>query len=334
MSVGSAKDPIAAVMGMMGTAPTCATCFMGCASKTGAEQQACAMACAAGGRRQSQRAPDAEYRIGKGDACDDESATKVYDLRPIDALPDQDTVREAAAVFNTAAKDGVSGRILFRQPNMSSPTSITVVLSTASNATRKMQTYHVHIKPVLDASFYGGACSAAAVGGHYNPAFVAGACNPTDMSTCEVGDLAGKHGDIATVNGAFSQLYDDAQIQLSGPQRAQFSEPTHHPGAATFDLQTAHSIRTVCFCFRVVACPRFLTVPRSFVLLCPTRVALSAVPLLSTTPQGLGGSVRPSTKFEPELRRGHGSKVWSRPQRLLVVLLRLASTHNHARWAT
>ena len=45
MSVVTAKDTTSAVIGMMGIAPTCGSCFMGCATKTGAEQQACAMAC-------------------------------------------------------------------------------------------------------------------------------------------------------------------------------------------------------------------------------------------------------------------------------------------------
>ena len=45
MTVVTAKDTTSAVIGMMGIAPTCGSCFMGCATKTGAEQQACAMAC-------------------------------------------------------------------------------------------------------------------------------------------------------------------------------------------------------------------------------------------------------------------------------------------------
>ena len=48
MSVVTAADPTSAVMGMMGSAPACANCFMGCASKTGAEKTACGMACGGG----------------------------------------------------------------------------------------------------------------------------------------------------------------------------------------------------------------------------------------------------------------------------------------------
>ena len=45
MSVVTAKDATSAVIGLLGTAPTCGSCFMGCASKQGAEKTACGMAC-------------------------------------------------------------------------------------------------------------------------------------------------------------------------------------------------------------------------------------------------------------------------------------------------
>jgi hypothetical protein len=45
MSVATAADPTPAVIGMMGSAPACANCFMGCASKTGEEKTACGKAC-------------------------------------------------------------------------------------------------------------------------------------------------------------------------------------------------------------------------------------------------------------------------------------------------
>ena len=45
MSVATAADPTPVVMGMMGSAPACATCFIGCVTKTGAEKAACGMAC-------------------------------------------------------------------------------------------------------------------------------------------------------------------------------------------------------------------------------------------------------------------------------------------------
>jgi hypothetical protein len=49
MSVATATDPTSEVLGMMGSAPECAACFMGCASKTGAEQTACGSACGPAG---------------------------------------------------------------------------------------------------------------------------------------------------------------------------------------------------------------------------------------------------------------------------------------------
>ena len=45
MSVATAADPTPVVIGMMGSAPACANCFMGCASKTGADKAACGSAC-------------------------------------------------------------------------------------------------------------------------------------------------------------------------------------------------------------------------------------------------------------------------------------------------
>jgi Leucine-rich repeat (LRR) protein len=47
MSVVIAKDAVSAVMELMGIAPICGSCFMGCSLKQDAEKQACAMACAA-----------------------------------------------------------------------------------------------------------------------------------------------------------------------------------------------------------------------------------------------------------------------------------------------
>ena len=49
MGVGSAPDKTAAVMALMGSNAPCGGCIMGCATKAGAEQTSCAMACAAGG---------------------------------------------------------------------------------------------------------------------------------------------------------------------------------------------------------------------------------------------------------------------------------------------
>ena len=45
MSVATAADPTPVVIGMMGSAPACANCFMGCAIKTGEEKTACGSAC-------------------------------------------------------------------------------------------------------------------------------------------------------------------------------------------------------------------------------------------------------------------------------------------------
>jgi hypothetical protein len=45
MEVFTAENAVAVVMGMMGTFPACANCFLWCASRTGEERRACSTAC-------------------------------------------------------------------------------------------------------------------------------------------------------------------------------------------------------------------------------------------------------------------------------------------------
>ena len=75
MSIIQAKDATVAVMGMMGTAPVCATCFIPCGSKQGAEQQACALACG-----------EAPQPPG-GKPCKDTSAAMVKGLSGMSVAP-------------------------------------------------------------------------------------------------------------------------------------------------------------------------------------------------------------------------------------------------------
>jgi thrombospondin motif-containing protein 9 len=94
-------------------------------------------------------------------------------------------------------------------------TTVHVSLYGASGSGRNYGQYHVHELPV-DPSNPNGACSAQAVGGHFNPYNVpVGMCNLDDPSTCEVGDLSGKHGVFPA--STVEMLYIDTNLPLSGP---------------------------------------------------------------------------------------------------------------------
>ena len=73
--------------------------------------------------------------------------------------------------------------------------------------------YHVHVKPVTD-----GNCTST--GGHLDPANVGVAkpCDPNNLTTCQTGDLAGKHGNfMGTEDGVVPfTTYIDTQLSFSG----------------------------------------------------------------------------------------------------------------------
>ena len=74
--------------------------------------------------------------------------------------------------------------------------------------------YHVHTY-AIDRMNPFGPCSPQAVGGHYNPNNAAyGVCNPSDVTTCEVGDLSGKHGHLTGMQ--YRASYTDSFLPLSG----------------------------------------------------------------------------------------------------------------------
>ncbi|KAI8320703.1 Cu,Zn superoxide dismutase-like protein [Martensiomyces pterosporus] len=77
--------------------------------------------------------------------------------------------------------------------------------------------YHIHVNPVPA----DGNCTAT--GGHLDPAKVMSAdkpysCDPKNpATTCELGDLAGRHGNITIgANGEFSANYTDSLLSFSG----------------------------------------------------------------------------------------------------------------------
>ncbi|KAJ1962042.1 Superoxide dismutase [Dipsacomyces acuminosporus] len=78
--------------------------------------------------------------------------------------------------------------------------------------------YHIHVGPVPK----DGNCTATL--GHFDPAHVntdpkTYHCDPKAMeTTCELGDLAGRHGNItASAGGTFGAYYSDPLLALDGP---------------------------------------------------------------------------------------------------------------------
>ncbi|KAF9902187.1 hypothetical protein EC991_005200 [Linnemannia zychae] len=74
--------------------------------------------------------------------------------------------------------------------------------------------YHVHVKPVGP----NGDCMAT--GGHLDPANVGAApCNPANLTSCQTGDLSGKHGNLkGTESGAIPTIaYLDTQLSFTEP---------------------------------------------------------------------------------------------------------------------
>jgi hypothetical protein len=124
----------------------------------------------------------------------------------------------AKAVFNGESQSGVTGRVDFLQACPECVTTVTFsLMGSVGNAITNFGDYHVHVNPV-DASNPDGPCSPSAVGGHWNPRDVTGLCDPQDVTTCEVGDLSGKHGPLG---GSFSQAtYEDYYLPVSGPDRS------------------------------------------------------------------------------------------------------------------
>ncbi|KAF9354744.1 hypothetical protein BGX34_010841 [Mortierella sp. NVP85] len=75
--------------------------------------------------------------------------------------------------------------------------------------------YHVHVYPV------GPNNNCTATGGHLDPANVGPApCNPQNLTSCQVGDLSGKHGNFVAGDSAEGALpviqYVDTQLAFTG----------------------------------------------------------------------------------------------------------------------
>jgi Cu/Zn superoxide dismutase len=118
---------------------------------------------------------------------------------------------EAVAVFKM---NGVTGEIRFTQDFIGGPTMLRVTLS---GLARNAKQYHVHERAIDRILSLTEACSAASVGGHWNPLQVPlGVCNSSQPSSCEAGDISGKYGDLSD-KLFHNAAYNDSSLDLSGP---------------------------------------------------------------------------------------------------------------------
>ncbi len=122
---------------------------------------------------------------------------------------------QASAVFDGTSTAGVYGRIDFYQATPTSRTVITIqIMGILGSDDRGFGQMHVHERRRVDAD-PNGACSASAVGGHFNPTSQTGPCTPIDLARCEIGDISGKHG--ALTGSSLAVQYQDDNLPLSGP---------------------------------------------------------------------------------------------------------------------
>ena len=119
------------------------------------------------------------------------------------------------AVFNEA---GVTGTIRFVPMNNGD-----MQVMTSLNGLTGDQTWHVHMFPVDLAQSQSPRCNNDNVGGHYDPlgavASLGGLystyCGMNNQTACEIGDLAGKLGNIPT-NGQLSGTERTGMLSLFG----------------------------------------------------------------------------------------------------------------------
>eukprot|EP00117_Sycon_ciliatum_P009137 scpid34776/ scgid11551/ Superoxide dismutase [Cu-Zn] len=122
---------------------------------------------------------------------------------------------QLAAMFNSG---GVSGQIVFQQASPVSSVIITVSLTGLSSTGTQSLPWHVHQFPIDVDLPPSQRCSAASVGGHFDPDGRAGTnytqrCT-SDPALCEVGDLSGRHG------GLSNAVFNDSTLALSRSARS------------------------------------------------------------------------------------------------------------------
>lgn len=107
----------------------------------------------------------------------------------------------------TGPDQDVTGYVAFNSDNGTA--KVNVVLQ-GLPADEGAITYHIHAKPIPE----GGSCADTAA--HLNP-FAANStavCDKSNPSTCEVGDLSGKHGSIMNTT-SFKTSYYDPYLSLN-----------------------------------------------------------------------------------------------------------------------
>ena len=118
-------------------------------------------------------------------------------------------VMQAEASFSMGS---VTGTMVFTQANTTQLMQVHVSLS---GLAKQAGQYHVHVAPIPSGVASGQECSQTSVGGHFNPRGVVGTCDSSNPSTCEAGDLSGKHGNFIGLE-TVSTSYSDSTIVLSG----------------------------------------------------------------------------------------------------------------------
>ena len=109
------------------------------------------------------------------------------------------------------------GNIYFIQPYM--PVSLTTVFTRLSNVSGSVNSighnWHVHENAIGDS----GDCAEG--GPHYNPRGIPVSsptyetyCNPSNQTSCEIGDLTGKSSRLDFMNGHTTSLYTDTELPL------------------------------------------------------------------------------------------------------------------------
>ncbi|KAF9436865.1 hypothetical protein BGZ76_002750 [Entomortierella beljakovae] len=118
--------------------------------------------------------------------------------------------------------NGIEGTFLFQKVEGGINVTINIV-SGLTTGFQKLETgfdYHVHDFPV------GANNNCTATGAHLDPAKVGVAkpCDPLNLTSCQTGDLAGKHGNFMALNNETGNLepinYLDTQLTFDGPLNA------------------------------------------------------------------------------------------------------------------
>ncbi|KAJ1960926.1 hypothetical protein GGI12_003535 [Dipsacomyces acuminosporus] len=112
----------------------------------------------------------------------------------------------------------ISADFKFIDLNRKSSEGLMVVINAKGLQPNVSYPYHIHVNPVPT-----GTCNCTATGGHMDPAKVKSADKPykcdikNAAKTCELGDLAGRHGNITTnSHGQFHIKYVDSLISFKG----------------------------------------------------------------------------------------------------------------------